>query len=414
MQVESNFQTRDLENNLSPIIINKPPLSDSQHNPDNGFLAFMSNLIKNPREDGSVLITAENVKTFATLLNIEKLTNLKTLSNIETITSRLDNIEKSIASPASKPIPVKISPNSWANVTKKHTVSPHLSTNPAHPIPLIPTTKIINEFKPTFFVIRKSNPDSRPFFQKSPAEITHIVNTILQYIKAKTSDGTDITVKGVATLPSGDFKFFVQSRFFANWLLENKHIWTQLCNNELITPQSVFPVIIHSVPISFTPSIKATINELCVENKINPDEIQNVRWLGNPQLEKKSHSSIIINFLNKDIAHKIEKGGLFYKYLYLQGAHFKKSPIQCFNCLEVGHTAQFCKNDPLCKNCGDNHNSRNCIIDVENDKCIKCIKHEKEVNTESFDENNLRFNHSPLSIKCPLKTKNFRRLIINQ
>ena len=34
--------------------------------------------------------------------------------------------------------------------------------------------------------------------------------------------------------------------------------------------------------------------------------------------------------------------------------------------------------------------------------------------SEEFDDDNICFYHSPLSLKCPLKTKNFCRHIINQ
>jgi hypothetical protein len=42
------------------------------------------------------------------------------------------------------------------------------------------------------------------------------VNEVLREINAKTLDDTPIIIKGSATLPSGDFKFFTQTRFAAN------------------------------------------------------------------------------------------------------------------------------------------------------------------------------------------------------
>ncbi|OAV89487.1 hypothetical protein PTTG_10281 [Puccinia triticina 1-1 BBBD Race 1] len=390
---------------------NNPPLSESRHNPQNsepGFLAAIAEIFAHPNSDGSIFINAEKVKTLSPLLAIEKIASVQTLSAVEKITKRLDSMEKSINSVV-HPEP-KNGP-SWASAAKKNAaVIPHSVV--ARPPP---SNRVLNEFKPAFFVIRKSIPNSRPFFQMSPLEIINKVNDVLKDIEAVTMDGSNIKVKGVARLPSGDFKFFTQTRFAANWLLEHKHEWTHLCDSTLVTPASTFPVILHSVPISFTPSNKSTLAELCRENKIHPDHIHSARWLGNPQASKKSHGSLIVNFFDKDLARKIEKGSLFYNYLPLTGAHYKKSPLQCFQCLEIGHTAQICKNTPLCKHCGNPHNSKDCQSDIGSEKCVKCIQYEKKICSSSeFDDDNVRFYHSPLSLKCPLKTKNFRQKIVNQ
>jgi hypothetical protein len=285
-----------------------------------------------------------------------------------------------------------------------------------HVVPrLPPVNRVINEFKASFFVICKTVPESRPFFQMNPDQITKKVNQVLSEIKDKTLDGTPIAIKGSATLPSGYFKFFTPTCFAANWLLENKHMWTHLCDPNLITPPSTFPVILHSVPTSFNPANSATIQDLCNENNIDKKEIHSVRWLGNPVSNKQTHGSIVIHLLNKDLSKKIEKGSSFFFGLCFAGAHYKKSPIQCFQCLEVGHTAQMCKNTPLCKFCGGNHNSRECEQDFETKRCVCCIQNEVRINP-NFDmsQGNIRFHHLPMSIKCPLKTKNFNRNITIQ
>jgi hypothetical protein len=389
---------------------NNPPLNKSRHNPENGFFKAIAEVLANRNPDGSIYIQPDKVNTLIPLFEIEKIASVQTLSMVEKITARLDSFERSLNSvvhPSSKPS------SSWAPVPKKgippKPTSPEIVTRPP------PSNRILNEFKSAFFVIRKSVPDSRPFFQMSPSDITAKVNKVLKENEAKTDVGSEISIKGVARLPSGDFKFFTQTRFFANWLLEHKHEWTHLCDPTLITPPSTFPVILHSVPISFTPTNPSSLADLCKENHIHPAHIHSARWLGNPQANKKSHGSLIVNFREKELAKKIERGSLFFNSLCLTGAHYKKSPIQCFQCLEVGHTAQFCKNSPLCKHCGDAHNSNECTADFNNSNCIKCIQYEKK-NNPSFvpEDDNVRFNHSPMSLKCPLKTKNFRRNIINQ
>jgi hypothetical protein len=151
----------------------------------------------------------------------------------------------------------------------------------------------------------------------SSPEITTKVNRVLQEIKSKTNDGLAVTVKRIAQLTLGDLKFFTQSRFASNWLLEHKHEWTHLCDPSLITPPSTFPIILHSIPISFTPLNKSSLSELCKENRIHPDNVLSACWLGNPQDNKKSHGSIIVNFWNKNLARKIEKKVVFFIITYV-------------------------------------------------------------------------------------------------
>ncbi|KAA1127394.1 hypothetical protein PGTUg99_036106 [Puccinia graminis f. sp. tritici] len=175
-----------------------PSLHQSQHNPINdfhvnGFFQFMSDLFSHPEPDGSVIITADKVKIAASLLGVEKLVSTQTLANLEKITSRLDSIEKSIHSPPSNK---KSTVAAWTSAVKD---------------------------KPTHVLA-----------QPSPGEITKITNSVLLDIEAKTDDNVPIIIKGVASLPSGDFKFFTQSRFADKWLLEHKHKYND--NNPNIAP----------------------------------------------------------------------------------------------------------------------------------------------------------------------------------
>ncbi|KAI7944162.1 hypothetical protein MJO28_011690 [Puccinia striiformis f. sp. tritici] len=337
-----------------------PPLSQSQHNPETGFLKIITEIFSKPNNDGSVYIPAEKVKTLSPLLDIENFTSLRTLSMVEQITDRLDSFEKSLKSISHPKPSLPSSAMSWASATKKVN-PPHILSHTPTRAP--PSNRVLNEFKPAFFIIRKTVPDSNLFFQKSPKEITQIVNDVLADIGAKTDDGKPITIRGTARLPSGDFKFFTHTRFAANWLRENKHEWTSKCDPTLITPPSNFQVILHSVPISFTPSNRASISDLCRENSIDSNVVQSIRWLGHPVEDSKSHGSVVMNLRDKDLANKIAKGHLFYNCLPLIGAQYKRSPLQCFKCLDIGHTAQLCKNNPLCKFCGDGHNSNECESD---------------------------------------------------
>ncbi|KAH9452597.1 hypothetical protein Pst134EB_016550 [Puccinia striiformis f. sp. tritici] len=291
---------------------------------------------------------------------------------MQKITARLNSIEKSINTGPTN----NKEQTFWATVTKK-SIIPSTKRPTTRPPP---TTRVINEFKPSFFIIRKTGADARPFFQRTPKNIIEKVNSVLKEIEAKTDDGTPITIKGAVVLQSGD---------------------------SLITPQSTFPVILNTVPISFTPTHKSTIKELCEQNEgMKPELIHSIRWLGNPQEDKKKHGSLVMNLLDKDTCKKIERGGLFFDGLYFSGTHYKKAPLQCFQCLGFSHTAQYCKNKPMCKICGDEHNSKDCTIDDPTTTCVKCIQKEKTNHPEKeVDSDNIRFAHSPQAVNVRLKLR---------
>ncbi|KAG0144136.1 hypothetical protein CROQUDRAFT_710434 [Cronartium quercuum f. sp. fusiforme G11] len=114
------------------------------------------------------------------------------------------------------------------------------------------------------------------------------------------------------------------------------------------------------------------IESLVEQNSLVQDgDIIFFRWLGNPVEVKKDHGSMVLNVTNKELARKIEKGGLFYNYEYLQGVEYNRpSVFQCFRCLEVGHIAALCKAaKPTCVRCGKDHdlkNLRTCIYISKN------------------------------------------------
>ncbi|KAI7944207.1 hypothetical protein MJO28_011735 [Puccinia striiformis f. sp. tritici] len=143
--------------------------------------------------------------------------------------------------------------------------------------------------------------------------------------------------------------------------------------------------------------------------------IHSMRWLGHPKENGKAHGSIVMNLFNENTTKKIIKGGLFFDGRYFSSVTYKKSPTQCFQCLEVGQTVRYCKNTPMCKLCGDTHNSRDCIADIPHHNCVKCIQREKKNNPDSeIDKTNVRFAHCSTSNKCPLKSKNFRPQVTSQ
>ncbi|KAG0147620.1 hypothetical protein CROQUDRAFT_42691, partial [Cronartium quercuum f. sp. fusiforme G11] len=91
------------------------------------------------------------------------------------------------------------------------------------------------------------------------------------------------------------------------WLLHNKHLWSKLAHPDLITSQTSFPVLIHSVPTDIDPTTKEFRNQFALENLIPVDEIIGVRWLVKPNIDA-AHGSIVMNFQSRQVADQVEKG----------------------------------------------------------------------------------------------------------
>jgi hypothetical protein len=68
-----------------------------------------------------------------------------------------------------------------------------------------------------------------------------------------------------------------------------------------------------------------------------------MRWLGNPQANKKDHGSIIMSLLNKEVAKKIEKGGLFFKGLFFKGALIRNPRCSVFNAWKLAILHKFAR-----------------------------------------------------------------------
>lgn len=85
----------------------------------------------------------------------------------------------------------------------------------------------------------------------------------------------------------------------------------------------------------------------------------------------------------------------FTKITHLFGVQIKihpfqkpKEPVQCTNCLAIGHTSNYCTMAPKCKKCGLQHHHTTCNKPKEDIKCINCGQ-----------------DHSALYKGCPLYVK---------
>lgn len=181
-------------------------------------------------------------------------------------------------------------------------------------------------------------------------------------------------IKAAQLLPSGDVKLYTPTRREANWLLNHRHVWTSLADPDLITQPPRYPVILHSVPSNIGVNCGVFAAKLANQNGWKPGVVQGAQWLSNPRTTGKAFGSVVLNLLDQDVAKTVEKSGVYCDSNYIRGSHYKKSPTQCYKCLEVGHMALRCNNsDPICAYCSEAHESLECPARDGPSRCARCI-----------------------------------------
>ncbi|EFP94128.2 uncharacterized protein PGTG_20179 [Puccinia graminis f. sp. tritici CRL 75-36-700-3] len=256
----------------------------------------------------------------------------------------------------------------------------------AKSLPPVPPSSYINRFKLGQVVIRKKFDQPKPFEGLTAAVICQKINDALAFAKASIDNET-IKVKAVAQFPNGD-----------------------KADPVFVTSQVAHPVLLHSCPTSFEVDNKEHVELLCKQNDIEPKEIQKIRWLLNPRGTDKATSTLLIFFLNRQLALDIERAGLCYNSLHLKGQHYLQGPKQCYNCLAVGHLAHSCKEKPVCSRCGAGHNSASC--EEMEDSCRSCQRCLQLVRKSSstVDLSDPKYDHSPFSNACPIRAKEIEKL----
>ena len=125
----------------------------------------------------------------------------------------------------------------------------------------------------------------------------------------------------ISVLPSKDFKIYTSKQSKACWLLGNKHQCTTQVWASLTTFPNRYPVLLHTIPSQFEPNNQSHLEALGTQNRIDPALIQSARWLNNPTANGKKNGTIVLQLLDKNIALKIKKAGLFLQNKLHRGAH---------------------------------------------------------------------------------------------
>ncbi|KAA1085430.1 hypothetical protein PGT21_006952 [Puccinia graminis f. sp. tritici] len=193
---------------------------------------------------------------------LDQTNKLKSTINIklhlEKITERLEQLEQQ---------PLTVSPPTpltWpsATTTNNKKTDPTINKQ-GKSTSMIPSNAQINKFKEASLVIR--TPSGFVALDSATAtDITTKINKILISVDAKI-DSHQIEIDGIVQLPSKDLKIYTSSRSNAQWLLNNKHKWTDL----LCTDLNQYPVILHVILTNFNPTDTSHLQELGTQNRIS-------------------------------------------------------------------------------------------------------------------------------------------------
>lgn len=353
-------------------------------------------------EDGSVNLSPIITKLLTVLLR--KVSD--TLKEARKTAVRVERLEAQVVGlnpPTTPAPPTRMSLATAAKLPPKPTPSrPAILDRPNPP----PPTKVINTYKPSQVIIRKPEDSTKtPFKDTTPTEIVEGVTKALRKVDAKIED-QPITIKAAQRLPSGDIKLYTPTRREANWLLNNQHVWSSLADPELITQPPRFPVILHSVPSNIGVECGVFAAKLADQNGWKPGVIQSARWLNNPKTTGKPHGSVVLSILDQDMSRRIEGGGVYCDSNYIRGSRYKRSPIQCYKCLEVGHMASRCMNsDPICAFCSEAHESFEFPARDAPSRCARCIHADMKIQGEEIDRTHMKHSHSAKSMTCPLRNQ---------
>ncbi|KAG0151423.1 hypothetical protein CROQUDRAFT_36891, partial [Cronartium quercuum f. sp. fusiforme G11] len=178
---------------------------------------------------------------------------IKTLIEMKDLLHEVRDATRSGPSPRSQaPTTLPMKPATWATVASKSAPATRIMERAMNMPKPPPPNKTINQFKPPQLIIYAPAGKS-PFKGCKPKGVMDVVNKALSSIEAK-SDGDLVQVRGTSILLSGDIKLYVALRQIKTWLLHNKHLWSTLAHPELVTAQTRFPVLIHSVPMDTDPT----------------------------------------------------------------------------------------------------------------------------------------------------------------
>lgn len=172
-------------------------------------------------------------------------------------------------------------------------------------------------------------------------------------------------------------------------------------------------IVIHGIPLrSTSTSIGSPINmnsddglklvkeEISIFNKhLNIDIVDHIKWLSSPiKRENAFKASVILTLKNPQQAAKVIRQGLTIMGFRprIEKLHDAPPRFQCNTCQQFGHYSSFCKREPKCSICGEDHHTTS-------HSCDKCETTGSSCAHTTFRCTNCKGNHGATDPICEVR-----------
>ncbi|RNA33426.1 ATP-dependent DNA helicase PIF1, partial [Brachionus plicatilis] len=144
---------------------------------------------------------------------------------------------------------------------------------------------------------------------------------------------------------------------------------------ELINKNAKFFIALHKVDPDFNIEDEETKQYLKVNYNI--DNVMRVKKKGENGLPTDTVKAIVLDRASYEKLIDEKKLRIGYTYIRVSAWRFGTKPTQCFNCNQLTHRTEDCKNDKSCLRCGSKeHTHKSCPISKPNEYfCTNCNEH---------------------------------------
>lgn len=245
-----------------------------------------------------------------------------------------------------------------------------------------------------------------------PALITKFnAQLALSSVKENPTDSKPIQIRSIHRHPSNDIVPYTTSAKQADALRATYQQWLPQTTPHMTLRDPIYPVVVHGIPTSFDPNCPDHMEMLLAMNQetLSPPP-QFVKWVS-PQAVKRgvSHSSIRLGFSSLDQAKKAVEEKIFYGRYNKRTEHGRTARARCMNCLQEGHTSNYCKEQVMCPFCSEDHQADKCPSKgLITTSCTVCARHMRRCNPSIdlkalFAKTPVGLRHSPLDPTCPTR-----------